>query len=71
MSGDDSASAWRTEHGIAFVETIVADFAGVPRGKIHPVAMFGDKPFKLPPESTRQRCNAHRHERHHCFAYWR
>lgn len=48
MSNDVTANDWLTEHRIEQVETIVADFAGLPRGKIQPVAQFGDKKLKLP-----------------------
>ncbi len=43
-----SFSDWLLDNGIESVETIVPDFAGLPRGKVQPVAHFGDKTYKMP-----------------------
>lgn len=39
---------WLAEHDIESVECVVADMAGVARGKLQHVAEFGDKSIKLP-----------------------
>jgi len=48
MSDQSSHAEWLDEHGIEHVETIVADFAGLPRGKLQPLAEFGKPHYKLP-----------------------
>ncbi|MEM8814322.1 MAG: glutamine synthetase family protein [Pseudomonadota bacterium] len=39
---------WLNEQNVVCVETIVADFAGLPRGKLQPIAEFAAKHYKLP-----------------------
>ncbi len=48
MSDKPPHAAWLDEHGIECVETVVADFAGIPRGKLQPIADFGKTHYKLP-----------------------
>ncbi len=48
MSDKPSHAEWLDEHGIEHIETIVADFAGLPRGKLQPLAEFGKPHYKLP-----------------------
>jgi len=48
MSDKPSHTEWLDEHGIEHVETIIADFAGLPRGKLQPLAEFGKPHYKLP-----------------------
>jgi glutamine synthetase len=48
MSSDAPANDWLIERGVNYVEMIVADFAGLPRGKIQPAALFGAQSYKLP-----------------------
>ena len=48
MSDKPSHAEWLDEHGIECVETVVADFAGIPRGKLQPIADFGKTHYKLP-----------------------
>lgn len=39
---------WLKDRDIEYVETIVADFAGIARGKILPASGFGENEYKLP-----------------------
>lgn len=39
---------WLRERNVECVETIVADFAGIARGKIQPISEFSAKAYKLP-----------------------
>ena len=48
MSDSSTASSWLKKNNIKYVELIVSDMAGLPRGKVQPVSGFESKKFKLP-----------------------
>ncbi|MEM7359347.1 MAG: glutamine synthetase family protein [Pseudomonadota bacterium] len=48
MSDLKDASDWLEQHEIEYVELIVPDMAGMPRGKVQPVSDLSPKKFKLP-----------------------
>lgn len=48
MSISAKARTWLKENDIKYIELVVSDMAGIPRGKVQPVSGLKEKKFKLP-----------------------